>query len=1192
VTAKRLGLWLALCLTFSAAALHAQYVVMLPGIDNDDPTVTVLDSSAFSVLNTFYAQDAFELLSLPDGSQSYLIANINGAAITAMGPEFTNPQQIGNFPDTVNCGALSPDGSRLLAASSLLHIFDTGTNTDLTPNGIAIGQATEIIGVAVNYDSQTAFVLGTGTTNSYLATVSLGQVNAVTNTTTLTGLATQLALGPDGLVYIGLPNQVLEINPATMAPTPGGTMAVPATPGDFAFTPDGLYALTVNTAAVNPTDAAVVLIDLTNHVAAGDVPFATLQAPFDTLFTVSTQLVYAYSGEATSVYTVQVGANGGIILNIPPFPDGIPADDIEAMGFSTDLGIPNRTAPQYLFLLSEGTLYRVDPMSLTLGEQTFLESSPTLISYFTPTATGNDAYTALTFGDNQTVPAGGTTLPLVVQILDQNGLPISGVGVNFSPDTGTIVNPNVATGANGFAEAIYTAGTGPNDMGAINITVTAGDLSQSFTVNVGTTPSEVTPASLTIVSGQGQVVFEDNPTGLATGSIAPFTVQALDDSGNPVPNALVSFAVSSGTGSLTGSAGSGQSTQVEADDNGNATVTFVPPLVFWTSPGFETDTIVASAGTGTATLYINTVAEDSSYCATPPCVPPLTALRALVLTPAVGANISGAAGSTIPNAVQISVNSTFGPPIPNVGLQVSSPASGTGTNTTHCADPTGANTALTNASGIATCNLVLNGLPGTNPLIISVPVDTYDGSLLQYTGYTVTISVGAASTINTISGDNQAGLSGMTLPQPFVAQVTDAAGNPVPGAPLTWTVTSGSMALVNPPTATDANGNASVSGIPRSPGGTVITLQVTSGAASDSFTIYVIDPAASITSVSGDGQSAPINTAFANPLVVQLTDASGNPAPYGTVTFTVTTGSASIDNPSVMADQNGMASTTLTAGSAGPLVVKAANGKLNVSFNLTVLPAGPTNLTVVNSANYTSSISPGSLVSILGEGVTPTITGVITDQTQFEGYSVNFGTVSAPMIALINQNGIQQINIQVPFEVTSGDNDVTIQTPLGSTDTDVQVSNLSPGIFTSGTLTFAGQSYPLAVVLRSDGSYASAADPVQAGETITFFATGLGQTAPPASTGVPGVPGQLATSPIYAGINHQSVAVISAIYAPNALGLFEITVQIPGSTPSGPAQPVSLFTVDSQGNSYNAPDAYVPIVNLSSSSSAVTSRNP
>jgi len=318
--------------------------------------------------------------------------------------------------------------------------------------------------------------------------------------------------------------------------------------------------------------------------------------------------------------------------------------------------------------------------------------------------------------------------------------------------------------------------------------------------------------------------------------------------------------------------------------------------------------------------------------------------------------------------------------------------------------------------------------------------------------------------------------------------------------------------------------------------------------------------------------------------VVQLLDSSNNPASYAPVVFS-STGEQALSATSVTADVNGMASTMVT--SVGPLAgnftVQATNGTgktaLVAQFTVTVEPPGPQSPAILNSATFAPGIAPGGLVTFLGPGLTPSIQGVVTDPLQMQGYSVSFDGIAAPILALVNQNGTEQINAQVPFEESTGTSDsVTIQTPLGSVIlTNVTVNEFAPGMFSSGTVSVDGQSYPLAAALRPDGTYASPSNPVQPGEAVTFFATGLGQTVPLASTGVAGVPGQLVGSALYAGVNNQGDAVVSAIYQPGAIGVYAVTIQVPSTTTPGPAQPLGLLMVDLEGNTSYAPPAYIPI---------------
>ena len=1201
---RKVAIFLAFSLAFFLSPLRAQYLVTFqgPASVSQDPTVSFYDATTLALSAIGSVNGAFQFLSLPDGSQVYLIANVTGPAITAFQVPKHQPvkeQRIGNFANPVNCGALSPDGTRLVVGENAVYIFDTSTNTDLTPNGIVVGGGATIVAIAVSYDSQTAYALATYNGAGFLSAINIAQAT-VTNTLNIAGTATAVALGPNGLLYVSAPNQILEINPATLVATPGGVTTLEATtPGKLVFTPDGNYALAAN--QVFGTGPAVLLLNLNDHAIEGIVPFTGLAAlasspltglpaPFDNLDVASSNVAYALSSGSGALYSLQLGVNGGLILNTPNIPN-ITVAAQSAVALSNDLGVPGRNYPQALYLVSNGSLdgtgidnlYRIDPATSLLTQQVPLYSTPGAVAYYAPTLTFNSPVSVLEYGNNQNLLPGATSLPLVIRVLDQNGLPVSGVGVNFNAGAGSINPVNTATGSDGYAQAIFTAGSTPADIGPISIIATADTVQAAFTVNVGTGLT-ATPAALTVVSGQGQIISEDPSMNTPPGIPAPFTILATDDNGNPLPNALVTFTVASGNGALLAPDGSSQSSLVAPTDySGQAYMTFVPPFVT-EYRGFESATVTASAMgdsgmTVSQNFYIATVQLDVEYCGTPPCTPPLIPIYLQVLQPAPGTVLTGPAGSVLPGAVQVSVISETGLPMPNVGVQVSTGPNSNVPNAS-CANAGGGGLALTNASGSASCDVLLNGVAGSLPLTVSLPV--VGAGALSYGGYTLTITPGAPATISIVSGNNQSVPTATFLPQPMVIKVTDANNNPVATTPLTWTVLSGFMNLTNVGTSTNGAGEASSGGFVTSSGGSTVTVQVTAGSASATFTINVSVPAATIAIVSGNNQSAQINTPFTNPLVVQLLDKNGNPASFSSVGFAAN-GVATITPTIAVADATGQATATIVAGPiSGPLNVTAAYGAgksaITVTFNLTVLPLGPVGPSILNAASFAPGIAPGGLVTFLGLGLTPTIQGVVTDPAQMAGYSVSFGGITAPLLALVNQNGVEQINAQVPFEVSPGGNNISIQTPLGSSlFSNVQVDPLSPGVFTNGTLSANGQTYPLATAVRSDGSYVSAANPVQRGETITFFATGLGQTAPNASTGVLGVPGQIVASALFAGVNNQGDAVVSAIYQPNALGVYAVAIQIPANTLPGPAQPLILELLDSTGTGYTAPLTYVPI---------------
>ncbi len=459
-------------------------------------------------------------------------------------------------------------------------------------------------------------------------------------------------------------------------------------------------------------------------------------------------------------------------------------------------------------------------------------------------------------------------------------------------------------------------------------------------------------------------------------------VLATDSNGNPVVNTLVTFTVTAGNGALQSPTGAPLNAVVTPTNaSGQALVRFLPPLV-GVPEGFEQDTVTASVvvpaatSSGTTTIsqnfYVTSMPLNTSYCSAPPCYPPVIPVIAQVLQPAAGTVFKGAAGSTLPTPVMVQVYAAAsGRPLANAGVTVTTGTSAAAPNAS-CAGTNGG-LALTDATGLATCNVVLNGVPGTAPLTINVPLTGVgNGSGLVFNGYTLTITAGAPANINILTGNNQTSVTNTALPVPFIIQVTDSLNTPLPGIPLVWKVTAGSMTLSGASTTTALNGEAIAYGFVNSLGGTMITLQVTAGGtASATITTLVYTPPASIAIVSGNNQSAPINEALSQPLVVQALDSKGNPTPYAPLTF-IPSGTVKLNDILATADATGTASVQVTSvgAVAGTQTVMAEyflpKNSPSISLTLTAQPVGPTGASIVSSASLMPGIAPGGLVTFMG----------------------------------------------------------------------------------------------------------------------------------------------------------------------------------------------------------------------------------
>ena len=149
----------------------------------------------------------------------------------------------------------------------------------------------------------------------------------------------------------------------------------------------------------------------------------------------------------------------------------------------------------------------------------------------------------------------------------------------------------------------------------------------------------------------------------------------------------------------------------------------------------------------------------------------------------------------------------------------------------------------------------------------------------------------------------------------------------------------------------------------------------------------------------------------------------------------------------------------------------------------------------VSNAASGGDISPGCLFSIYGTNLADAtaIAGSGNLPTKLGGSAVSIGGIAAPLLYV----SPTQINAQVPFEVAPGPSTLTVTT-AESASAPFNVSNLhptSPAVFRLPNV--QGQ----ALLLTPEFHLANT---IRSGDVIIFYATGLGQTNPPAATGAPG----------------------------------------------------------------------------------------
>jgi uncharacterized protein (TIGR03437 family) len=1162
-----------LCLAALAGIVSAQSIAILPGPQGAATTVPIYSADPFGPQTTISGlpQGAFQILPKPDATKYYVISNSAGAGITVLNQSFGNPRQIATAITAVpTSAALSPDGRKLVViAGNSVYLIDTTTDSILNIGGYAI-QGTAI-DLAFSHDSRFAFVLSLSSSTGIVMPVDLSFLSLGTKLNIpVSGTVTGITTGPNGLLYVSATNALIEVDPRTVARTSNSTIQVNATPGRVSFTSDGRYAVAVNT---TPQTGAAVIFDVvarSANVASGaNLGGATL----DRILIASDQRIFAYASGNHTLFELSLA--GGIIQS--PLRNAIATNAVDSFAVSND--IPARS----LFISAEsgaGTiLYKVDLTTNALVTQYPISADAGHIIQWSGVNPTSGATSFRAFNTKQTVAASGTSLPLVVRVQDSLGRPVFGATVTFQAPAGvTLSAGSASTNWQGYAQVSATMGATPG-LVTVQATLPGVVTPVSFDLTVpgdtgGPCVSGCTASNVKIISGSGQFVSEQN--------IAhDLLVAEVDDAnGNPAGNQQVTFSITQGSGTIacttvgdtfpnmpTGTCTRNDTTgaiTAVTDATGRVGVKYLATSIFGQS--WAQTVVTATSGAGTVNFIVTTILFNrpaGGGQASPPI--------AYVVKPEPDATgyriIRGAAGSTLPGAIQIQVVAADGPqigqPIPNIALNVSGIGDPTTTPSARCT----AAIVLTDPTGVATCDLVLGNVITSSPAALSVNA----GGATQLPLITIVVTQGPPSKIQILQGNNQSGRAG----QQFLlrAKVTDAGGNASSNVPVTWQVTQGSGSLSGSSTQTNAQGEVQTTiTLGGSPGNVLVKLTAGTGtgAPTATFTLTVNVTIGGVSAISGGGQVAVTGQAFANPLVVQVVDNNQQPVQGVNVTFSVTSGSASIGTPTVTTDVNGRASVNVVAGgTVGPITITAAAGNSSTQFTLTARQPGPNvgTASFYNAAGGSAGLTPCGIAIVSGAGLATGVQGTVQANPfvgplpySLAGVTIDINNFPAPIFWVSNtQQGGEAVAFQTPCELTPGTAQAVVRVGGGSTTVNgLVVSKYQPGIFE--TVASDGKRY--GVVLHADGSYVTPSNPAQRGEQLKLFTTGLGPVTPATATNRAGIGEQYATGLVTVGLNNAGVPVIQTEYLEGAIGIWVITFEVPQDTQTGPYQNLGLIVSD------------------------------
>lgn len=523
---------------------------------------------------------------------------------------------------------------------------------------------------------------------------------------------------------------------------------------------------------------------------------------------------------------------------------------------------------------------------------------------------GRAAAIAISGGNNQTAAAGTAVAvsPSVV-LRDANNNPVEGAVVVFSAIVGggQVSDPVARTNAQGIASVAQwilgtTAGTQRLAAQVTEVAVTGNPVTFTATARAGT------PASLVAVSATTQSA--------AAGSFVtnPPSVRLVDAHGNPVANVRVTFAITGGSGQLTGA-------------TPNTTSEGIATVGSWRlGAAAGANTLTASVAGLTAVTFVATA----------------TAGTPAVMQIAAGDGQSAPIARPVPIAPTIIVRDAAGNGV--VGVSVTFTV-GVGGGVVIGANPT------TDANGRASVGAWFMGVAGTNTLIAS-------SSGLPSVTFTATATAGPPVSMQPVSLVSQGGVAGAIATSAPSVVVRDALGNPAAAVQVTFSVTAGAGSLAGAVDTTGIDGIASVVSWTLGPTPGVNTVVASSlGLPSVTFTATTVGPASQAQAFAGNNQAAVQGTAVPVRPAARVLDALGNGVPGITVTFSVASGGGSVTGASPVTDVNGIAtvgSWTLGSGVSNTLsALVSASGVTGNPVTFTALAA--TQITVTSSPSSASS---------------------------------------------------------------------------------------------------------------------------------------------------------------------------------------------------------------------------------------------
>ncbi|MGA4622174.1 Ig-like domain-containing protein [Citrobacter meridianamericanus] len=589
-------------------------------------------------------------------------------------------------------------------------------------------------------------------------------------------------------------------------------------------------------------------------------------------------------------------------------------------------GTPVATGQEYVIQAADagkriqaGYTPKTDPALTDPDTGTEVKSALTLLIMGKPDG-GKSAFTR----DRGMIAATGTDKAILTLTLkDSAGNPVSGIAGRLSlahvPTVGTdTVSLTTDDRGNGVYEFSVT-GTQPGTVvftpqmdGADLATMPA---TQTLVLTGDSSTAQITEYDLTVT--RDNAVADDSDT-------TEVQAQVIDDAGRPVAGVTVSFSTVA-PAHVTVSSG-------VTDINGIATASVASP----------------ASGSVAVTAKITSTGSEQTVNVNFMAGAPATANSTLAVSHAsITANGGGTGGTS---SVTLTLKDANNNPVTgrtDVAFTVSGVTGTTLTAVTESPAGSGIYSAMLSGttSGTATLGTTLGGS-------VFSPTPATAGVILTPDLSTAVVSTLTLNTPAGVAADN-------ATTQTLTATVKDANGNPVSGATVNWSVTTGSATLSAATSITDASGMAQIDVKDTTAETATVQAKVGTNAADTGktaepvFTLYPV-----VSRITAGTNNSLADGVTQNTLMVQVSDLAGNAINNQNVTLNFA-GTDLKTGPATLK----AGATVLTAGSAAVPVTTDGNGQVlltatNITAETITVSAAVSNGSVPQTQSSTFSVYP------------------------------------------------------------------------------------------------------------------------------------------------------------------------------------------------------------------------------------------